>query len=208
MEDPYLGLYSDIIEYVLNKFQVKTPNYKIMLLSEEEFDVFNYECDIIRSFYYIIAHEKEFGFNSYKARYLDMVTKEYGEFFYQSEEDISASLIHIDKVYNTVEPVYDAIEILNANEGTSKDVSFMYNLITSNIKEDYLILLRKNRHENISNGFLDDNNIFLDVIHEALHIIEHENPPSRWKFWTKKRMDSEEMDTITMEIFEECGIEL
>lgn len=208
MEDPYLEFYHDIIGYVLDKYHVKTPSYNILLLSEEEFDIFNYECDIIRSFYYIIAQEKEFGFNSYKTQYLEMVTKEYGEFFYQSEEDISASLIHIDKVYNTVKPVYNAIEILNANEGTNKDVTFLHNLITSNIDHDYLILLRQERHENIANGFLEDNNIFQDVIHEALHIIEHERPRTWWKFWNKKRMDSEEMDRITTEIFDEWEIEL
>ena len=68
MEDPYLEFYAEMIEYVLNRFQIETPKYKIMLLSEEDFDVFNYECDIIRSFYYIITQEKEFGFNSYKTK--------------------------------------------------------------------------------------------------------------------------------------------
>ena len=208
MEDPYLEFYAEMIEYVLNRFQIETPKYKIMLLSEEDFDVFNYECDIIRSFYYIITQEKEFGFNSYKTKYLEMVTKEYGEFFYQSEQDVYASLIHIEKVYNTIEPVYNAIQILNENDGTNKDVTFLHNLITSNFDHDYLILLRKKRHDNISKGLLEDDNILLDVIHEALHIIEHENTSSWWKFWNKKRLDAEEMDTITKEIFNELKIDL
>lgn len=208
MKDPYFEVYNDMVEYVLDKFQVDVPNYRIILLSDKEFDVFNYECDIIRSFYYVITQEKQFGFNRYKYRYLNMVTKEYGEFFYQSEEDICASLIHINKVYNTLEPVHNALQILREKDGTNKDVSFLHNLITSNRDQDYLILLRKTRHENLSNGLNDDNNIFFDVVHEALHIIEHENPPSKWKFWTKKRMDSDEMDTITKEIFNEWDIKL
>jgi len=206
VEDPYFEVYSDMVEYVLDKFQVDVPKYKMMFLSDREFDVFNYECDIIRSFYYVITQEKQFGFNIYKKRYMDMVTKEYGEFFYQSEEDICASLIHIKKVYNTLEPVHNALQILTERGATNKDVSFLHNLITNNMDQDYLILLKKTRHENLSNGLEDDNNIFYDVVHEALHIIEHETPPSKWKFWTKKRMGSDEMDTITKEIFHEWDI--
>mgnify|MGYP001236415695 CR=1 FL=1 len=206
MEDPYFEVYRDMVEYVLDKFQVDVPNYRIIFLSDKEFDVFNYECDIIRSFYYVITQEKQFGFNRYKERYLDMVTKEYGEFFYQSEEDIYASLIHVKKVYNTLEPVHNALQILTEKDATNKDVSFLHNLITTNMDQDYLILLRKTRHEKLSNGLNDDNNIFFDVVHETLHIIEHENPPSKWKFWSKKRMDSDEMDTITQEIFSEWDI--
>ncbi|ADZ10032.1 hypothetical protein Metbo_1810 [Methanobacterium lacus] len=208
MEDLYFDVYSDMVEYVLDKFQVEVPNYKIMFLTDREFDVFNYECDIVRSFYYVITQEKQFGFNKYKNMYLDMVTKEYGEFFYQSEEDILASLIHVNKVYNTLEPVHNALQILTENDATNKDVSFLHNLITTNIDQDYLILLRKTRHENLSNGLIDDNNIFFDVVHEALHIIEHENQHSKWKFWTKKRMNSDEMDSITKEIFSEWNIQL
>jgi hypothetical protein len=207
VKDPYFQVYNDMVEYVLNKFQVEVPNYKILFLSDQEFEVFNYECDIIRSFYYVITQEKQFGFNRYKNRYLDMVTKEYGEFFYQSEEDIYASLIHLKKVYNTLEPVHNALQILREKEASNKDVSFLHNLITTNMEHDYLILLRKTRHEKLSNGLMDDDNIFYDVVHETLHIIEHENPPSKWKFWTKKRMDSAEMDNITQEIFNEWDIE-
>ena len=123
MNDSEVEFYKDLIDYVLYKFDVNIPKYKILLLSDPKFDIFNYECDVIKSFYYMITLNQEFGFNNYRNKYLDMVTKEYGEFFYQSDDDsyISAALIHISKVYNTLAPVHDAIEILNENQGTDKD---------------------------------------------------------------------------------------
>ena len=147
MEDPDIELYDDLIDFVLYRFQVDNRNYRIFLLSDPEFEVFNYECDIVRSFYYMITQQNESGFNSYK-KYLKMITKEYGEFFYQSEDDsyISAALIHVNKVYNTIAPVYNAIEILNENNGTEKDVTFLHTMLTENSEYDYLILLRKTRH--------------------------------------------------------------
>lgn len=204
MEDSELTFYNDIIVYVLNRFKVACPKYRILLLSDEEFNTFNYECDVIKSFYYEITQQKEFGFNSYRKKYLEMVTKEYGEFFYQSGDElyISASLIHINKVYNTIEPVHNAINILKDNCGTDKDISFIHNMITSNMEYEYLILLRQERHEDMFNGELDNSNIYLDLIHEALHIVEHEKPPAWWKFWNKRK-NSEEMDEITMELYNE-----
>ena len=86
MEDPDIKLYDDLIDFVLYRFQVDNRNYRIFLLSDPEFEVFNYECDIVKSFYYMITQQNESGYNIYK-KYLKMVTKEYGEFFYQSEDD-------------------------------------------------------------------------------------------------------------------------
>ena len=132
--------YEDSIDYVLYRFQVNTRNYKVLLLTDAEFEVFNYECDVVKTFYYMITLNNEFGFNTYKDKYYGMLTKEYGEFFYQSEDDsyISAALIHINKVYNTITPVYGAIEILNGYKGTDKDVSFLYKLLTENSEYEYL----------------------------------------------------------------------
>jgi hypothetical protein len=202
MEDSDLKFYEDIVGYVLNRFQVPCPKYRILLLSDDEFNIFNYECDVIKSFYYVITQEKEFGFNSYRYKYLDMVTKEYGEFFYQSEEDISASLIHVNKVYNSIEPVHRAINILKDKDGTDKDITFLHDMITSNMGYEYLILLRQKRHEDQFNTDSKTNNIYTDLIHEALHIVEHEKPPSKWKFWTKRK-NYEEMDEITEELYNE-----
>lgn len=204
MEDSDLKYCYDIVDYVLNRFQVFNPTYRILLLSDDEFNIFNYECDVIKSFYYIITQQKEFGFNSYRNKYLDMVTKEYGEFFYQSEDDIyiSASLIHINKVYNTIEPVYNAINILKDRYGTDKDITFLHNMITSNMEYEYLILLRQKRHEELVEKDLKSNQIYMDLIHEALHIVEHEKPPSGWKFWTKRK-NFEEMDETTLELYNE-----
>jgi len=204
MGDSNLNYCYDIVDYVLNRFQVVCPTYKILLLSDEEFNIFNYECDVIKSFYYVITQQKEFGFNSYRNKYLDMVTKEYGEFFYQSEDDtyISASLIHINKVYNTIEPVYNAINILKDRYGTDKDITFLHNMITSNLEYEYLILLRQKRHEELVEEDLNGNQIYMDLIHEALHIVEHEKPPSGWKFWTKRK-NFEEMDETTLELYNE-----
>jgi hypothetical protein len=203
MEDSGLEYYEDIVEYVLFRFQVDAPSYKILLLTDNEFDVFNYECDVIKTFYYMITQQQEYGYNSYRNKYLEMVTKEYGEFFYQSEDDsyISASLIHINKVYNTISPVYDAINILNQNKGTDKDVTFLHTLLTKNSEYDYLVLLREKRHHDLYDEELNDNKIYFDIIHEALHIVEHEKPPSWWKFWIKKHKDSEEMDLITNQLY-------
>ena len=204
MEDSDLKSCYDVVDYVLNRFQVVHPTYRILLLSDDEFNIFNYECDVIKSFYYIITQQKEFGFNSYRNKYLDMVTKEYGEFFYQSEDDIyiSASLIHINKVYNTIEPVYNAINISKDRYGTDKNITFLHNMITSNLEYEYLILLRQKRHEELVEEDLNGNQIYLDLIHEALHIVEHEKPQSGWKFWTKRK-NFEEMDETTLELYNE-----
>jgi hypothetical protein len=204
MEDPDIKLYDDLIDFVLYRFQVDNRNYKIFLLSDPEFEVFNYECDIVKSFYYMITQQNESGFNSYK-KYLKMITKEYGEFFYQSEDDsyISAALIHVNKVYNTIAPVYNAIEILNENNSTEKDVTFLHSMLTDNSEYDYLILLRKTRHKSLLNEDLDNNNIYLDVIHEAIHMVEHEKNPSWWKFWIKEHKDSQEIDEISNELYNE-----
>ena len=204
MNGSEVEFYKDLIDYVLYKFDVNIPKYKVLLLSDPKFDIFNYECDVIKSFYYMITLNQEFGFNNYRNKYLDMVTKEYGEFFYQSDDDsyISAALIHISKVYNTLAPVRDAIEILNENQGTNKDVTFLHSLLTENSDHNYLVLLRKKRHQDL----MDDNGdtrIYFDVIHEALHIVEHEKPPVWWKFWIRKHKDSEEMDAITNQLYNE-----
>lgn len=207
MEDSGLKMYEDIIDYVLYRFNVNTRNYKVYLLTDIEFEVFNYECDIVKSFYYTISKYPESEFNGYSRRYSDMLTKEYGEFFLQSEEDsyISAALIHVNKVYNTINPVSEAIEILNNKKGTTKDVTFLQSLLMENSSNEYIFLLRKQRHEDLND---DPNNkkIYLDVIHEALHMVEHEKPPSWWKFWAKKHRNSGEMDRITMEIYREWEI--
>jgi hypothetical protein len=204
MEDSDLKYCYDIVDDVLNRFQVVNPTYRIILLSDDEFNIFNYECDVIKSFYYVMTQQKEFGFNSYRNKYLDMVTKEYGEFFYQSEDDIyiSASLIHINKVYNTIEPVYNAINILKDRYGTDKDITFLHNMITSNMEYEYLILLRQKRHEELVEEDLKSNQIYMDLIHEALHIVEHEKPISGWKFWNKRK-NFEEMDETTLELYNE-----
>ena len=203
MENSYVEFYEDIIDYVLSRFQVDTRNYRILLLSDPEFEIFNYECDIVKSFYYMITQDRELGFNNHR-KYLEMVTKEYGEFFYQSEDDsyISAALIHINKVYNTISPVYSAIEILNENNGTDKDVTFLYNLLTDNSDYEYLVLLRMERHRALLED-MEDTRIYFDIIHEAMHIVEHEKPRLWWKFWIKKHKTSEEMDAITAQLYRE-----
>lgn len=205
MEDSEVEFYKDLIDYVLYRFDVNTPKYRVLLLSDPEFDVFNYECDVIKSFYYMITLNQEFGFNSYGNKYLEMVTKEYGEFFYQSDDDsyISAALIHISKVYNTLAPVHNAIEILNENQSTDKDVTFLHSLLTENSDYNYLILLRKRRHQDLIDENLVDTRIYFDVIHEAIHIVEHEKPRAWWRFWIRKHKDSDEMDAITNQIYSE-----
>lgn len=204
MEDSDTKIYNELVDFVLNRFEVYNSNYRIFLLSDHKFEVFNYECDVIKSFYYMITQEKEHGFKTYK-KYLKMVTKEYGEFFYQSGDDsyISAALIHVNKVYNTVAPVHSAIEILNENKGTKKDVTFLYSMLTENSEYDYLILLRKTRHMDRLNEDLNNNNIYLDVIHEAVHMVEHEKNPAWWKFWTKEHKDSDEVDAISNQLYNE-----
>ena len=201
MDDCGVEYYEDLIDYVLYKFQVSTRNYKVLLLTDPEFEVFNYECDIVKTFYYMITMNQEFEFNNYKDKYYEMLTKEYGEFFYQSEDDsyISAALIHINKVYNTIAPVYSAIEILNDYKGTDKDVSFLYKLLTENSDYEYLVLLRDTRHKDLTGE--DDTKIYFDVIHEALHLVEHEKPRAWWKIWIKKHRTIEEMDNITNQLF-------
>lgn len=203
MDDCGVEYYEDLIDYVLYKFQVSTRNYKVLLLTDPEFEVFNYECDIVKTFYYMITMNQEFGFNNYKDKYYEMLTKEYGEFFYQSEDDsyISAALIHINKVYNTIAPVYSAIEILNDYKSTDKDVSFLYKLLTQNSDYEYLVLLRDTRHKDLLEE--DDTKIYFDVIHEALHLVEHEKPRAWWKIWIKKHRTIEEMDKITNQLFYE-----
>ena len=203
MDDCGVEYYEDLIDYVLYKFQVSTRNYKVLLLTDPEFEVFNYECDVVKTFYYMITLNQEFGFNTYKDKYYEMLTKEYGEFFYQSEDDsyISAALIHINKVYNTIAPVYSAIEILNDYKGTDKDVSFLYKLLTENSDYEYLVLLRDTRHRDLQNE--DDTKIYFDVIHEVLHLVEHEKPRAWWKIWIKKHRTIEEMEEITNQLFYE-----
>jgi hypothetical protein len=134
-----------------------------------------------------------------------MLTKEYGEFFYQSEDDsyISAALIHINKVYNTIAPVYSAIEILNDYKGTDKDVTFLYKLLTENSEYEYLVLLRDTRHRDLFNEDMYDNRIYFDVIHEALHLVEHEKPRAWWKIWIKKHKTTVEMDKISNQLYNE-----
>ena len=66
MDDLDVELYHDLIDYVLNKFQVNTRNYKVLMLTDPEFEIFNYECDVVKTFYYMITRNQEFGFNSYK----------------------------------------------------------------------------------------------------------------------------------------------
>jgi len=203
MEDLYVEFYEDIIDYVLSRFHVDTRNYRVLLLSDPEFEIFNYECDVIKSFYYMITQDSELEFKSYR-KYLEMITKEYGEFFYQSEDDsyISAALIHINKVYNTISPVYSAIKILNENNGTDKDITFLYNLLKDNYDYEYLVLLRIDRHKALLED-MEDTRIYFDIIHEAIHIVEHEKPRLWWKFWIKKHKTSEEMDAITAQLYRE-----
>jgi hypothetical protein len=203
MEDSGVEFYKDLIDYVLSRFHVNTPNYRVLLLSDHEFDVFNYECDVIKTFYYTISQNNEFGFNTYRNKYYKMITKEYGEFFYQSDDDsyISAALIHINKVYNTTAPVHNAIKILNDNDGTDKDVTFLHSLLRENSEYDYLVLLREIRHQALLDQDLEDNKIYFDVIHEAIHLVEHEKPREWWKFWIKKHKTSEEIDAITSQMY-------
>ena len=209
LEDSGMEIYEDLIDYVLYRFQVNTRNFRVLLLTDPEFEVFNYECDVVRTFYYMITMNDDFGFNRYKNQYYEMVTKEYGEFFYQSEDDsyISAALIHIDKVYNTITPVYDAIEILNSNKGTDKDVTFLHSLLTENAEYEYLVLLREKRNRDLLNNNLEGIKIYFDIIHEALHIVEHEKPPAWWKIWNKKHKSFEEMDEITYQLYNEWIME-
>jgi hypothetical protein len=205
MDDSGVDLYEDLIDYVLYRFQVSTRNYKVFLLTDPEFEVFNYECDVVKTFYYMITLNQEFGFNTYKNKYYEMLTKEYGEFFYQSEDDsyVSAALIHINKVYNTIAPVYSAIETLNDYKGTDKDVSFLYKLLTENSDYEYLVLLRDTRHWDLIDEDLADTKIYFDVIHEALHLVEHEKPRAWWKIWIKKHKTTHEMDELTNQLYYE-----
>lgn len=205
MDEYEVEFYEDLIDYVLYRFQVSTRNYKILLLTDPEFEVFNCECDVVKTFYYMVTLNQEFGFNNYKDKYYEMLTKEYGEFFYQSENDsyISAALIHINKVYNTIAPAYSAIEILNDYKGTDKDVSFLYKLLTENSEYEYLVFLRDARHRDLLNEDLVDTKIYFDVIHEALHLVEHEKPRAWWKIWIKKHKTAEEMDEITNQLYYE-----
>ena len=209
MEYSEVNFYNNLIDYVLNRFEVDKPNYRVLLLSDHEFDVFNYECDVVKSFYYMITLDQGFGFKSYRNKYLEMVTKEYGEFFYQSDDDsyISAALIHINKVYNTLAPVHNAIEILNENRGTDKDVTFLHALLTENSEYNYLVLLRDERHKNLMDNDLMETRIYYDVIHEAIHIVEHEKPPAWWKFWIRKHKDAEEIDAITNQLYNDWTME-
>ena len=209
MEYSEVNFYNNLIDYVLNRFEVDKPNYRVLLLSDHEFEVFNYECDVVKSFYYMITLEQEFGFNNYRNKYLEMVTKEYGEFFYQSDDDsyISAALIHVNKVHNTLAPVHNAIEILNENQGTDKDVTFLHTLLTENSDYNYLILLRKERHQDLMDDDLMGIRIYFDVIHEAIHIVEHEKPPAWWKIWIRKHKDSEEIDAITNQLYNDWTME-
>jgi hypothetical protein len=205
MDDSGVDLYEDLIDYVLYRFQVSTRNYKVFLLTDPEFEVFNYECDVVKTFYYMITLNQEFGFNTYENKYYEMLTKEYGEFFYQSEDDsyVSAALIHINKVYNTIAPVYSAIETLNDYKGTDKDVSFLYKLLTENSDYEYLVLLRDTRHWDLIDEDLADTKIYFDVIHEALHLVEHEKPRAWWKIWIKKHKTTHEMDELTNQLYYE-----
>ena len=127
-------IYEDLVDYVLYRFQLSNLNYRVLLLSDTEFEIFNYECDVVKSFYYMITVDDDVENDKNHDNYYEMITKEYGEFFYQSEDDsyISAALIHVNKVYNTIAPVYNAIEILNENNGTEKDVTFLHTLLTEN----------------------------------------------------------------------------
>lgn len=202
MEDSGVEIYEDIIDYVLYRFDVNTRNYKVYLLTDAEFDVFNFECDVIKSFYYNVSKHPESELNGYSKKFSEMLTKEYGEFFYQSGDDsyISAALIHVHKVYNTINPVSEAIEILNTKNGTNKDVTFLDSLLRDNSRYEYIFLLRKKRHEERRRD-PSNKKIYCDVIHEALHMVEHENPPSKWKFWVSKRKSIQEMDKVTVEIY-------
>jgi hypothetical protein len=195
-------IYEDLVDYVLYRFQLNKLNYRVLLLSDTEFEIFNNECDIVKSFYYMITIDDDF---ECKNNYYKMITKEYGEFFYQSDDEsyISAALVHVDKVYNTIAPVYNAIEVLNENNGTDKDVSFLYALLTENYDNEYLLLLREQRHHDLLTDDMDDVDIFFDVIHEALHMVEHEKPPRWWKFWRKKHKNSDEMDSLTNQLYQE-----
>lgn len=208
MRDSGVEFYADLIAYVLYRFQINSPNYKVLLLSDHEFDMFNVECDIVKSFYYVITQDQAFRSNIYKNKYYEMVTKEYGEFFFQSDDDayISAALIHINKVYNTIEPVNEAIKILNDYQGTDKHVTFLHNLLKENAEYDYLVLLRVTRHNDQLDEDLDDNKIYFDVIHEAIHIVEHEKPRSWWKIWSKKHRSAAEMDKITSQLYREWSL--
>jgi hypothetical protein len=198
-------IYEDLIDYVLYRFQLNNLKYKVLLLSDQEFDVFNYECDVVKSFYYMISIDDDSDNGKIHDKYYEMVTKEYGEFFYQSGDDsyVSAALVHIKKVYNTVAPVYNAIEILNKNNGTDKDVTFLHTILKENSDHEYMLLLREQRHHELLKDDLEDVNIFFDVIHEAIHMVEHEKPPSWWKFWRSKRKKSEEMDVLTNQLYNE-----
>jgi len=143
-------IYEDLVDYVLYRFQLSNLNYRVILLSDTEFEIFNYECDVVKSFYYMIMVDNDFDNGKKHDNYYEMITKEYGEFFYQSEGDsyISAALVHVNKVYNTISPVYNAIKVLNENNGTDKDISFLNALLTENSDQEYLLLLRKHHGGN------------------------------------------------------------
>jgi hypothetical protein len=57
------------------------------------------------------------------------------------------------------------------------------------------------------NEDLEDLKIFFDVIHEAIHMVEHEKPPSWWKFWKRRRKNTEEMDVLTNQLYHEWMID-
>ena len=50
--------------------------------------------------------------------------------------------------------------------------------------------------------------IYFDVIHEAIHIVEHEKPLAWWKIWIRKHKDSEEIDAITNQLYNDWIMEL
>jgi hypothetical protein len=95
------------------------------------------------------------------------------------------------------------MEILNDYKGTDKDVSFLYKLLTENSEYEYLVFLRDARHRDLLNEDLVDTKIYFDVIHEALHLVEHEKPRAWWKIWIKKHKTAEEMDEITNQLYYE-----
>ncbi len=74
-----------------------------------------------------------------------------------------------------MEPVHNATNILTDRYGTDKDVSFLHNMITSHLEYEYLILLRQKRHEELIEEDLNGNQIYMDLIHEALHIVNMKN---------------------------------
>ena len=68
---------------------------------------------------------------------------------------------------------------------------------------EYLVLLRSTRHHDLQLEDKIDTRIFFDIIHEALHLVEHEQPRVWWKIWIKKHKSSEELDIITNQLYNE-----